>query len=886
MVHLLLEDYASKRNKILKDPKFLQLYGKYTQGIFGGSHRLPKETFIDNIAKAFDPTYNVTINPQTNTINGDSRYLDFIFANLYSGNITPDQSNVVHETLNAYRLQTARNNPQISKDLQSYKVFYPDENVKDRQGEPLPGIIKAMEEYTRVYDFNATTHSNLHKTLAAFQENNIDEVYANSMYKFFRIDTADAAKIMLGNRDPEMDPDFFTSGRSERCSGYWCLPRMPGYFPCWVAVDVYGFMDYAIVPKPDHNYSSSEIKNRFNHTDSACKMSPASYAAVLDFFENYGTQDPRIVERFKTLFPRIGLSNTLINYGATSPALYSHDDYVKFSVRLPTLDVVNRLTQDSTTSNLMFATKMCGIASDKMVDEVVYQEKMGLGLKSLHDYYPGKKVDAFAPLFKSIEHMHNTSLMDTNFSFGKYAAQFIPSLINTFKQSFPQDTDLLDDKARGLVTLYKFIVETLPVIHSYKPELAKKVSSQITKLIQEDRLYFDASIDIESLARAARSIKLLKGTINKTNRQFDEYETMVNAIDESFAYYMSMGGAFNWKDPQGLVATNPQLLNDFAEYIENSTTENKQQLFDLYAQSITNSLATHSAQRAEINAETITGLFDIAAKLNLPRETSIKKIVEAFDKSILQGPSAYISNAIRLVMKNDEISTYINRNKKFINKVAPHFAQLLAIIDPTSDFGAMYPKIARLKLSQKYVGADKRREFFRELKSLSNNEFIANRPELAFSNNARINSAGSTLMVPASIDNIQKTISLCGNGYSSVEFHQMLPNFAMLINAGFKPQHLFISFTNSNIAALEAVMRQRGFNLPGRMIIKGDFDGKPVGINSAGFIYYLDGDAIKATSSFDSFLQHQQQALFDQYKPKPKHGFFGLLERASFKNNK
>lgn len=882
MAQLLLEDYASKRNKILKNPKFLDLYGKYTQGIFGGTRSLSKETFIDNIAKAFDPTYNVTVNAQTNALNGDSSYLDFIFANLYSGNISPDQSNAAREALGAYQKEKARNNPQISKDIQSFKVFYPDDSVKGRDGEPLPGLINTMEAYTRKYDFEGTIHSNLQKTLAAFQENNIDEVYANSVYKFFRIDTTDAAKILLGNREPMYDPDFFTSGRSERCSGYWCLPRMPGYYPCWVAVDVYGFMDYAIVPKPEHNYSAAEIKNRFNHTDSVCKMTPASYAAILDFFLSHGDQEPMIVDGFKLSFERIGKGNALIKYGTTLSYEYSYDDCVKFLLRSPTLDVVHRLTNERCTSNLMFAAKMCGVASDKMVSEAVYQEKMGLGLSSLHNYYPGKKVDAFAPLFKSIEHMHNTSLVDTNFSFEKYAAQFIPSLIDSFKQSFPQDTDLLDEDAKGLKTLYKFIDETLPVIHAYRPELAKKIAMQITKLIQEDRLYFDATTNIDELVSASKLIKFLKTTVRKPNRQFEQYASMVQAIEDSFGYYMSMGGAFNWKDPQGHVATNPALLDNFAEYIENSTAENKQKLFDLYAQSITNRLISRNAQGAEINAATIAGLFDVAAKLNLPRETSIKKIVEAFDKSILQKPSSMLTNSIRMMMANDEIATYINRNKKYINKVAPHFAQLLAIIDPTSDFGAMYPKIAKLKLSQKYILADKRREFYRELKALANNELIAGRPELAFGDNIGVrNSFGRTFMVPASTDNIQKMISLRGNGYNAAEFQQMLPNFAMLINAGFKPQKLFINFGEYDMMGVETEMRNKGFKLGGRTLIKGDFDGKPVGIGASGLIYYVDGNLLKTTNSFEEFQQHQQQALFDHYKIKPKHGFHGLYERVN-----
>ena len=879
MVHLLLEDYVSKRNKIIKDPKFLQLYGKYTQGIFGGAHKLSKETFIDSIAKAFDPTYNVTVNAQTNALNGDSRYLDFIFSNLYSGNITPDQSNVAHEALNAYRIQTARNNPQISKDLQSYKVFFSDETVKDREGEPLPGIIKAMEEFTRVYDFNAVVHSNLQKTLAAFQDNNIDEVYANSMYKFFRIDAADAAKIMMGNRDPDMDPDFFTSGRSERCSGYWCLPRMPHYFPCWVAVDVYGFMDYAIVPKPGSQYSGSEIKNRYNHGDSVCKMSPASYDAVLDFFQNYGAQDPRVIDSFKTSFGSINQGSALRNYGSAKPGGYYFDDYIKFLVRLPNLDVVHRLTDERFASNLTFATRLCGITTENMVDNAVYQDKVGLGLSDLHEYYPGKKVHSFAPLFKSIEHMHGTSLADTDFSFNKYVSRFIPSLIEDFKQSFPQDTDLLAENAKGYSLLSSFITKKLPTIHFYREELAKKIATQIINLLEQERLYFDATTDVKTLEAVAKNIQTLSQAA-QLRHYFDEYAQLIETLKDSFAYYMSMGGAFNWTDEQGIIAISPAALDSFAEYIENSTIENKQKLFDTYAQSIFKKLTSGYAQN--LTSATFLKLFDIAAKMNLPRETSIKKIINILEKSIARRPSSEVTNIARQVLNDEEIKTYINQNKKYINKIAPHFAQLLAIIDPKSDFGKMYPKIAKFKLSQRYTGREQRIQYFNDLKASSNDEYIANRPEFTLGNNAPvIRTFDASYMVPASVENIQKVISLRGHGYSASDFQQMLPNLAMLINAGFKPRHLFFNFQES-IPLVQRKMRDKRFDLAGSTMIVGDFNGKTIAINQTGGIYFLDdANATKYTQSFEEFQEFQQQALFDHYKPKPKHGFYGLLERVN-----
>lgn len=880
MVHLLLEDYASKRNKILKDPKFLELYGKYTQGIFGGAHRLPKETFIDNIAKAFDPTYNVTVNPQTNALNGDSRYLDFIFTNLYSGNITPDQANVAHEALNAYRLQTSRNNPQISKDLQSYKVFFPDEAIKDRQGETLPGLIKAMEEYTRVYDFNATVHTNLQKTLAAFQDNNIDEVYANSMYKFFRIDAVDAAKIMMGNRDPDMDPEFFTSGRSERCSGYWCLPRMPSYFPCWVAVDVYGFMDYAFAPKPGANYSGPEIKNRFNHNDSVCKMSPASYEAVLDFFQNYGAQDPRVINSFKTSFLRIGSGNALRNYGSPKPGGYHYDDYIKFLVRLPNLDVIYRLTNERFSSNISFATRICGISPTGITETTGYQDKVGLGLKDLHDYYPGKKVISFAPLFKSIENMHGTSLTDTDFSYNKYVARFIPSLIDDFKQSFVQDTDLLADGARGYEVLNDFIVKKLPTIHHYREEFAKKIATQITKLLEQERLYFDATTDVKKLDAVAKSIKTLSQSA-QYRPYFDEYTQLVETLKDSFAYYMSMGGAFNWTDEEGTIAASPNVLDSFAEYIENSTIENKQKLFDAYAQSMYNKLTGYNAQ--EITAAAFTKLFDIAAKMNLPRETSIKKIISTLEKGIARKSSSAITNIARQVLNDEEIKTYINQNKKYINKIAPHFAQLLAIIDPKSDFGKMYPKIAKFRLSQRYTNREQRIKFYNDLKALSTDGYINNRPEFTLGNNNApvIRTLGESYMVPATVENIQKVISLRGNGYSAKDFQQMLPNLAMLINAGFKPRHLFFNFQDS-LNNVQAKIRSKRFDLPGMTILVGDFNGKTIATNEEGIIYFLDNaGALVLTRSFGEFQEMQQQALFDHHKPKPKQGFYGLFERVN-----
>jgi hypothetical protein len=475
--------------------------------------------------------------------------------------------------------------------------------------------------------------------------------------------------------------------------------------------------------------------------------------------------------------------------------------------------------------------------------------------------------------------------VDTDFSFEKYAAQFIPSMIDVFKQSFPQDTDLLANDRIGFNNLFNFIYESLTTIYSYRPQLAGKIATQITRLVEEERLYFDATVEIDHLNAIADNIKLLMNTIGQENRQFEQYEAAVHAINDSFTYYMSMGGAFNWKDSRGLVARSPQLLDKFAVYIENSTPENKQKLFDLYAQSITNKLTSDTL--ADVNITTITGIFDVAARLNLPRETSIKKIVTILDNSITTRPSDMVTRAVINVMRNDEIATYVNRNRQFINKVAPHFAQLIAVTSPLSEFGKMYPKIAKLKFSQKYVLGDVRRQIYHDLKAQSNNDLVPRRRELAFDNIQMIRDQfGRSFMVPASVTNIQKMISLRGGGYSASDFQQMLPNFAMLINAGFMPQHLFINFGERDAFNVEQLIRNKGFKLTGRTLIKGELNGKPVGITGTGVMYCVADGRFRMTSSFAELQQLQQEALFDHHKQKPKHGIYNLYERVAATRSK
>jgi hypothetical protein len=130
MDHLLLEDYKTKRTKILNTPQFQDFWIEYTSQIFGGE-AFTKEEFINTIAKKFDPTaksISIINEPQANgttkeIISGDSKYLDFIFDNLFSSNISLGDAKEVYDTLEAYRVQTARNNPTISKEFHSYKVF-------------------------------------------------------------------------------------------------------------------------------------------------------------------------------------------------------------------------------------------------------------------------------------------------------------------------------------------------------------------------------------------------------------------------------------------------------------------------------------------------------------------------------------------------------------------------------------------------------------------------------------------------------------------------------------------------------------------------------------------------------------------------------------------
>jgi hypothetical protein len=347
-----------------------------------------------------------------------------------------------------------------------------------------------------------------------------------------------------------------------------------------------------------------------------------------------------------------------------------------------------------------------------------------------------------------------------------------------------------------------------------------------------------------------------------------------------------MGGALNWNDPSGIIAHEPQTLNKITAYIQNSTPETKQKLFDLFTQSVANKLTSETGRHDP--ATTIATLFDMAVKLNLPREAGIRKIVVMLDRIITLKPTSAVVRSVHFIMLNDEISSYVNRNRQFINKVAPHFTQLLAVTKPSSEFGKLYPKIAKIKLHQKYVAADKRRAFLDELNEQSDHELFANRPELAFGNIDTVkNSFGHSFMVPASLENIQKMISLRGGGYLTTDFQQMLSNFAMLINAGFKPQRLFINFNaRNNIANLAQETRIRGFNLSGKTLIKGELNGMPVGITGTGMMYCLVDNDLKMTDSFAQMQQYQQQALFDNYKQKPKHGIYSLYERVAATLNK
>jgi len=898
MDHLLLEDYKTKRIKILNTSQFRDFWDENTSQIFGGE-AFTREEFINTIAKKFDPTaksISIINEPQADgttkeIISGDSKYLDFIFDNLFSGNISLGDAKEVYDTLEAYRAQTARNNPTISKEFHSYKVFNEDPNVKDRQGNVLPGLFKVMKAFTMPYDFYNNKIPNLVETETFMRDNDFKMVYETTEHKFYLIENLARSKIALGGLK---DPDFKTSQKPNRCSGYWCLPNIgDSYFPAWLAMDVYGFFDYAIVPKSGE-WALGEIKNRTNSPTSCLSMEEKDYDSIYDFIANYNGEFSNILrDRFKSFR---SLQISIFVPTADNKKIPSiSGDYHQFLLRSKNLNIFNNLAQTDFTSAFQVIMRASGVNSlGRMLDRGDYERVISTAsdaVISAFKKFP-RNLSNF-PLIKALA-VPREDLLTGELSYASYAASYIPQLLASFKQSFTQDTDLLANDGFGFKELIKFIYNSLPIIKDVNTTVGDKIDKQIASLIEQDRLYFESKIELATLSYIATLATMKLESTKATS------SAAYKALMESFTTYLNLGGLLNWTDEANEAIFDTPAHENLIELASGASDDTKKKFFNtLFSGNVNNMRRLPQSYRVT----TIVDLYKSAKKLNISFEDSVGNAFKMLNNIFGVSNKASVTTAVESInylINYNDITDDITKHYKYIIKKTPFVAQILASFLPKSVFNKQYPNIAKFSAIRRAVVAAKRLQAAKSLIRQSPNGSIKRDEDdarlLPDPYSEAILSDLYTLKVPATSENLQSCYDMLNRSYNVSKFYNFTGSITLLMsNENFIPQHLYIYLRGAyrdttSDARLETIMRLAGTTRKEfdeiKMVVIGTIGDNKIAVDENGIIIFTK-PGNELYSSADSYGEYEQQLrgqMFEKYthKKPAKNTFAFLIEKIRF----
>lgn len=890
MAQLLLEDYVSKRNKIINNPQFEEFWNRYTRGAFAGIPFENKQQLVDHIAKKFDPTaksISIIQEPQQNgtmkeIVTGDSKYLDFIFANLFSGNISLADAEEIYDALESYRVLTARNTPQVSKELQSYKVFFEDPAVKDRQGNVMPGLVKALRPFTTtpIYDFENNLHPNLGRTETFMRDNNIEQVYTTSEHKFYMLKDQSQAKIVLGNRGrgPAAAREWALSDKSHRCEGYWCLPGLDrniaaAYFPCWLAMDKYGFLDYAIVPK--RSGYGGEIKNRFNHNDSTITMNNEDYESILEFVTSYnGDHAEMITNAFQTFIT----SPTSISY-------YLGGDIPQFVLRSKDYKVVNKVTKSNEfTSNIGVIAKASGLSPKTLVPKQIYESQMLRSAGSVHQQFKNSSNIFKFPLLLPLNVENERDALTGEYSYANYASSFVPGIISAFKQAFPQDTDLLENNGAGCKALYAFIANNLPTIKQINPTLGNRLETQIVNLIEQDRLYFETKTELSTLTFIADLINNLPMENREQVRNSGAYK----ALKESFEMYLSLGGLLNWTDSRGEALNDLPSQQRLINMAQGASDDTKKKFFAALLQG---GIGATQRRTATLKPETLKDLIAYATEMNIPIQNGMGAVFKMLEDILSTANDQRMSAALESVgylRGFNGIIEEIEKNAKYIKANAPTSAQILSTILPKSIFSKLYPASAKFAVVRRSPAAAKRTQAYDSLKRSSNDEYTRRSDDadaqLEQGGNVLL-SAGRTFKVEATKESLQDIIDICERSLPGGDYYRFMGNLTLLINnENFKPKHIFVTFGDYTPQRLREIIASRDArSIQPIFVVVGTIGDKKIAVRSDGQILYASGQpgAFKQAGSYADFEDQQRGAVFEKFtmKKPAKNSFAFLVEK-------
>jgi len=652
-----LDDY--NKQEVINSPDFTTFYRQESSGAYGGQSQ---SEFFEVIARLFDPT-------------PDQKYMRYIIYNLTPHNytatlkdgkteqrvrlptITKEDGPFVKSLLSAHMEQVNMGNTKIKRDVMR---FY---------RELRPMLVDALKSYIPKYNTTTEVSHALETSKQFFKEKIGDPVYTNDSHLYYQLpDVEEARKVIQIKSSPE----FATVQR--HCTGYWCLPTISSYFPSWISLDVYGFVDYAVVPKPQSNYEGGEIKNRLNNAGGGegggaiFKANSADYESLLDFMLN----SP--VSKIVTApFKKLNLSETF-NSGTYT------NDYAIFLARSPNIETVNALVGTNYASADEYLRDVFNVTPQATKDLMSYRTNI-LPKYVVFQRIFKKNPDNY-PLFEQFKGKSEGVASGTVLDFDNLANGLfddwknkLQKLVNFFIKN-PSASLLDTNNLKDFASCFSY--NSANTIKAIFPEKYNKVCNALVKKVQDGTIRFEGAATYKDMRLL--SVEVLNETASYVSKDLRD------AIQASFVDYLKTGGLqmMQWKQGDG---ANEDFLERLASFVKSNVSDKaKINIFGIYMQILDDVLDNYTHQRsANALAGRASSILDsmkrAATHFAVNHDTIALAVAKSLEKQIID--NVPLGDALFQSIYAAFADVYVTKIKA-INAQAPNFVKRIAECVPKS----------------------------------------------------------------------------------------------------------------------------------------------------------------------------------------------------------
>lgn len=674
----LAEASTINKDSVVNSPEFALYYEKNNAGAFGGQSL---QQFYQTLVNLFDPSE-------------DQRYMAYVVRNLSSyknskgeiipPNITKEESPFIKSVLTAHMQQVMKGNVKIKRDVMRY---YP--RIKF-------DLIKALSPYVPKYNTSTNPSEAFEQTTQIFEERIGAPVYKNDSHAFYRLADDKEARKVIRTRQATDFPEV-----SRHCTGYWCLPSMTGYFPAWISVDAYGFVDYAFVPKPQQDYSYGEIKNRFNSSRSSITMTEEDHDSFVDFMINSEYSEP-LTKPFKNIDTTSTYSNVITS------------DYGQFLLRCKDLQIVNQLTNRNYATVDEFIKWVFGVTATAATNLQVYQSSV------IPKYINFQRALAENPnnfpLFEQFKGKAEGDTSGTILDHSELAKTVMDDWIQKlqrFVNKFVKDKNasLLNSMNLKEFKGYFASADTQTIMQLFRGKY-NKVCDALARKVQDETLRFEGVASYQDIVDFNTMLMNNKRIVG---------DALHDALAKSFATYLRTGGL----QTMTIDKVNASQYSELSSIVKitggNVSDNTKVNIIKIYMAMLQN--AVEASDRNYTKASNlISGITDAmkntATLLKMNEQDIAIAVAKAMNNFILQKQqqNEKVNDSIIMRMYDAFERNYEQKIKAY-NNVAPLFIKSVAAINAKTKAHALYPNlfaveqvslapVVRVKLAQKFAASN------------------------------------------------------------------------------------------------------------------------------------------------------------------------------------